>query len=206
MEKNVEIKKLVCKSLLEMIENGCTVEQFKEELIKKCQQYNLDLYLSRPIFVAGLTSIEYLEKLTDDVKELSLSYNLTEDAKITLIFSELGFENMRRGEVCRMFNIDDIGEFSDGYHTFNSLYEQRCVLFAALVKAYKDKTWKSRRHSDGEKCFDGNWFIVGIETPEGQYTYHYENKDWELFDCKEIERAHEWDGHTDKDVKRLLSL
>lgn len=28
----------------------------------------------------------------------------------------------------------DIGEFSDGFHTFNSLYHQRLILFAALVK------------------------------------------------------------------------
>ena len=31
---------------------------------------------------------------------------------------------------------DDIGEFSDGYHTFNGLYYQRMILFAALVRAY----------------------------------------------------------------------
>ena len=43
-----------------------------------------------------------------------------------------------------------IGEMSDGYHTFNGLYYQRMVLFAALVKAHKDKAWKSWRHEDGE--------------------------------------------------------
>lgn len=32
-----------------------------------------------------------------------------------------------------------IGEMSDGHHTFNGLYYQRMVLFAALVKVYKDK-------------------------------------------------------------------
>lgn len=35
---------------------------------------------------------------------------------------------------------------------------------------------------------------------------HYEDKDWDLFHCKEIETAPEWDGHTDKDVERVLSL
>jgi len=30
----------------------------------------------------------------------------------------------------------DIGEFSDGYHTFNSLYRQRLILFAALVNTF----------------------------------------------------------------------
>ena len=99
-----------------------------------------------------------------------------------------------------------IGEMSDGYHTFNGLYYQRMVLFAALVKAHKDKAWKSWRHEDGELCFGGGWFIVGIDTPEGSYTYHYEGKDWDRFECEELPVAKHWDGHTEKDVTRLLSL
>ena len=100
-----------------------------------------------------------------------------------------------------------IGDLSDGYHTFNGLYEQRAILFAALVKAYKDKSWKSHRHEDGEPCFGGGWFIVGIDTPKGSYTYHYEDKHWDMFDCMELEKGKHWDGHTEKDAKdRLLSL
>lgn len=101
---------------------------------------------------------------------------------------------------------EDIGELSDGYHTFNDLYEQRMYLFACIVKQNKDKSWKSYKHEDGQLCFDCGWFIVGIDTPKGSYTYHYENKYWNLFDCKELEVAKHWDGHTDKDVDRLLSL
>lgn len=100
----------------------------------------------------------------------------------------------------------NIGEVSDGYHTFNSLYLQRMYLFAALVRVYSDKAWKTRKHEDGTPCFDGTWFLVGIETPEGNYTYHYENEYWGLFECKEIPQAPPFDGHTDKDVVRLLSL
>lgn len=100
----------------------------------------------------------------------------------------------------------DIGEFSDGFHTFNSLYNQRLILFAALVNTYPYFSWKTKRHCDGEECFGGGWFLVGINTPEGPYTYHYELKDWDLFNCKELDKAPEWDGHTDEDVKRLLSL
>jgi hypothetical protein len=81
------------------------------------------------------------------------------------------------------------------------------ILFAALVKAYKDKAWKSYRHEDGEYCFGGGWFIVGIDTPEGSYTYHYENKYWDMFDCIDIPRAKHWDGHTEADAEtRLMSL
>lgn len=103
-------------------------------------------------------------------------------------------------------NINDIGELSDGFHTYDSLYFQRLVLFAAIVNTYPRLSWKSYKHEDGELCFGGGWFIVGINTPDGQYTYHYENKYWDYFKCKEVISAPHWDGHTDKDVERLLSL
>jgi hypothetical protein len=48
---------------------------------------------------------------------------------------------------------------------------------------------------------------VGVDTPEGTYTYHYKTKDYfDMFHCKEIMYAPIWDGHTEKDVTRLLSL
>lgn len=100
----------------------------------------------------------------------------------------------------------DVGDFSDGYHTFNSLYHQRLILFATIVNTYKDISWKSKRHSDGEECFGGGWFIVGIDTPNGTYTYHYELEYFSLFDCVELEVGKVWDGHTEEDVGRLLSL
>lgn len=113
----------------------------------------------------------------------------------------------REKAICEVANVSDIGKVSDGFHTFNGLYEQRMILFAALVKAYKDKSWKSYRHEDGEYCFGGGWFIVGIDTPEGSYTYHYENKYWDMFDCMDLPRAKHWDGHTEADAEtRLMSL
>jgi len=116
-------------------------------------------------------------------------------------------ERERIKAICEVAHVKDIGELSDGFHTFNGLYEQRMILFAALVKAYKDKAWKSYRHEDGEYCFGGGWFIVGIDTPEGSYTYHYENKYWDMFDCIDLPRAPHWDGHTEADAEtRLMSL
>ena len=116
-------------------------------------------------------------------------------------------EMARRKAICSAAGVNDIGEVSDGFHTFNGLYEQRMILFAALVKAYKSKAWKSYRHEDGEYCFGGGWFIVGIDTPEGNYTYHYENKYWDMFDCIDLPRAPHWDGHTEADAEtRLMSL
>ena len=113
----------------------------------------------------------------------------------------------REEAICKVAKVNSIGEVSDGFHTFNGLYEQRMILFATLVKAYKDKAWKSYRHEDGEYCFGGGWFVVGIDTPEGSYTYHYENKYWDMFDCVELPRAKHWDGHTEADAEtRLMSL
>lgn len=113
----------------------------------------------------------------------------------------------REEAICRAAKVSSIGEVSDGFHTFNGLYEQRMILFAALVKAYKDKAWKSYRHANGEYCFGGGWFIVGIDTPEGSYTYHYENKYWDMFDCMELPKGKPWDGHNETDAKtRLMSL
>ncbi|MBP3881807.1 MAG: zinc ribbon domain-containing protein [Lachnospiraceae bacterium] len=112
----------------------------------------------------------------------------------------------REEAICEAAGIKDIGDLSDGFHTFNQLYYQRMMLFATIVKQNRGRAWKSLRHEDGELCFGGGWFIVGIDTPEGSYTYHYEDNYYSLFDCVELERAKHWDGHTEKDVTRLLSL
>ena len=113
---------------------------------------------------------------------------------------------MTNEDVCKEFGIKEIGDFSDGFHTFNELYHQRAVLFAVIVKQNKSLAWKSHKHEDGELCFGGGWFIVGVDTPEGSYTYHYEDKYWDMFDCQELPCGKHWDGHTDKDVTRLLSI
>lgn len=115
-------------------------------------------------------------------------------------------EIKRRKAICEVAGVKEIDDVSDGFHTFRQLYYQRMMLFATIVKQNKDKAWKSLRHEDGELCFGGGWFIVGIDTPEGSYTYHYETNFYSLFDCTELECAKHWDGHTEKDVARLLSL
>jgi len=115
-------------------------------------------------------------------------------------------ERERINAICKVAGVSEIDDLSDGFHTFRQLYYQRMMLFATIVKQNKDKAWKSLRHEDGELCFGGGWFIVGIDTPEGSYTYHYEDNYYSLFDCEELERGKHWDGHTEKDVTRLLSL
>ena len=98
------------------------------------------------------------------------------------------------------------GETSDGYHTFNELYHHRAVLFSVIVRDHAELAWKSKAHHDGS-MYDG-MFIVGIQTPQGQATYHYDiDPYWEMFDCRELERAPEWDGHTpEQAIKRIATL
>lgn len=99
----------------------------------------------------------------------------------------------------------DIGEVSDGYHTFNELYHHMAILFSIICNKNKAIAWKSKKHDDGT-MYDG-MFIVGIQTPLGQYTYHYDIKPyWEMFDVKELENAPKWDGHQQKDIDRLFSI
>jgi len=100
---------------------------------------------------------------------------------------------------------EGIGEVSDGYHTFNELYHHRAVLFSIICNQNKDKAWKSKSHHDGTMY--ENMFIVGINTLEGQYTYHYNVKPyWNMFNVQRLDNAPEYDGHKPKDINRLLSL
>ena len=95
-------------------------------------------------------------------------------------------------------------DISDGYHTFGELYYHRMILFSVILNKNVEIAWKARKHHDGT-MFDGD-FICGIETPQGQYTYHYGIKYWGLFRVKELEFGPEYDGHKPGDVVRLLSL
>lgn len=117
------------------------------------------------------------------------------------------------------------GSISDGYHTFDELYEFRKMYNAALFNEWgndgkidfdsrsiilspKYKVHKSWKHHDGELCFGGGWFIVSAQLPTGQISNHYEAKDWDLFKIPEVEKAlFEFDGHTAQDViERLKNL
>lgn len=98
--------------------------------------------------------------------------------------------------------------FTDGNHTFKELYHHRAVLTAVICNVYNSISWKSKHHYDEENdpMFDG-MFIVGLDTPEGQATYHYPLEYWDLFNVKELEHAPEYDGHTPDDaIKRIESL
>lgn len=93
----------------------------------------------------------------------------------------------------------DKGNISDGYHTFNELYDHRCLLWINICLMTPNTSYLVKEHYVG-------WFLLGNETPYGQVSYHCPNKYLPL--VKSIkERKVEYDGHTSPDViKRLEQL
>jgi hypothetical protein len=115
--------------------------------------------------------------------------------------------------------LGDSGDVSDGYHTFDELYEYRLLYNAALFNEWAlSDAWydqepksghfydvhKSYFHSDGLPAFGGGWFVVVAQLPTGQITNHYEAGHWELFKIPARQKAAEWDNHTPEDVAKRL--
>lgn len=119
------------------------------------------------------------------------------------------------------------GKTSDGYHTFDELYEHRITLWIALCKQVDradedaddrasntstsrcrhvpNRVWRSNLHSDGSS-FDG-WFVLGIGYKAGeQMTYHLPISKWRECDfANTLGRAPEFDGHSSIDVLERIS-
>ena len=96
------------------------------------------------------------------------------------------------------------GDISDGSHTFYDLYYHRMVLFSIICNQFSDIAWKSKQHDDGS-MYPG-YFVVGINTPEGQFSYHYTLNFWDRFIVTELSSAPELDGHQPEDIDRLFSI
>jgi len=110
-------------------------------------------------------------------------------------------------DVYAEFSKEDKSQLSDGYHTFEELYEHRHTLCLALMKAMPQNWWFSRKHADGELCFGNeDWFIVGAELPgfaPSSIAYHLPARLWDSVKAtgaKELSVGKPWDGHTPSDV------
>ena len=111
---------------------------------------------------------------------------------------------------CLRVEVADLRENPrDEYHSMRELYDYRM-----LYNAHAAHGWlaagipvvKSWRHSDGEECFGGGWFIVTATLPTGQVSNHYEAEHWDLFRVPEVDLPPAYDGHTPADAAdRLLS-
>lgn len=205
---NREIKNKLQRGLALTVKESWDLYKYIEALEQKVKVYeNTSNNIHKKSSVEWKANTDYIEipegqpiNITlspEEVKDIAAMYDMYN-------FNEL-IEQIKSGDLT---SYKDKGEISDGYHTFNQLYHQRAILFATIVNQNKDKAWKSFKHSDGHYCFDedGEWFIVGVDTPQGSYTYHYAKEYWDMFNCQELEFGKEWDGHSEEDVVRLLSL
>lgn len=96
----------------------------------------------------------------------------------------------------------EVGGVSDGYHTFNELYEHRHLLFLHLVASNKKDAFKTWKDDKGE-LWEG-WFILGLNTKHGQITYHLPERYWLDAEVVAIEHNSDYDGHTAQDVLERL--
>lgn len=115
-----------------------------------------------------------------------------------------------------------LGGISDGYHTFDELYDHRDLLFVNLcLKAkhlqqeelkgaeflyasgplkIKDVTWW-RHDPDGKEAHYPGYFLLFLQQAEGaQISYHIQDKFLPLIKGKIPNGGPEWDKHTSKDV------
>lgn len=95
----------------------------------------------------------------------------------------------------------DIGDISDGYHTFDDLYQHWMVLTLALMRLYPERSWRSKLYAEGDNLMFEGFFIAGMTLPTGQISYHYKLEHWRRFEGVHwLAHAPKWDGHTPEDV------
>ena len=99
--------------------------------------------------------------------------------------------------------MEDKSKISDGYHTFEELYQHRVALFLIILKQNKDIAFKTLRNKEGEEWM--GWGIAGMETNFGQITYHIPIKDYKKLGVKEINKNSKYDGHNASDTLNRLS-
>lgn len=139
-----------------------------------------------------------LEKVRDALFE---AYGVAEQAATD------GISIMQNHGILFRERTEDTGRASDGFHTFDELYDHRraltCVL--ATIASVDNDSWRSKRHHpDDDPMFEG-YFIVGIELPNGMISYHYPLEAWDEFAAvPEREHAPKWDGHSSLKVVEML--
>lgn len=96
-----------------------------------------------------------------------------------------------------------VKNISDGRHTFGDYIEMRNTYFVALCNAYSNISWKSKRHFDEENnpMYNGD-FIAGIMTPVGPIAQHLKLKYWDDLNVREIDRAPQYNGYNEDDIKK----
>ena len=86
----------------------------------------------------------------------------------------------------------------------NGAYKERDMLVCALSKLFPAYL---ARHSEDDKDWEDDWrWIVYIDLPTGQVSWHIHDSERELFNHLEL-KENKWDGHnTQRKYERLLTL
>jgi len=102
----------------------------------------------------------------------------------------------------KVFEIID-GDISDGYHTFEEMYDHRHSLYLALIKMAINLNLKVYYKPDHFQGYDA----VYLELPQGQISYHLPSGFRGILDRLKIPvvTVDCYDGHTGKDVLERLS-
>lgn len=101
--------------------------------------------------------------------------------------------------------LDNNSLVSDGYHTFEELYEHRCLLYLNLCLKYKDYCYWTYTNSDGS-IWEG-WLLLILNHPiAGQISYHLPNTLLVYFKdvIKYKDKCNDYDGHSSNNVVRRL--
>ncbi len=170
-------------------------------------EYKGKLYHLKGATVFFITVFELLEMSDQELQHPEM--NLTE-RKVYLIDERLPNKEEAVNEIIKATKLDT-NKISDGYHTFEELYDSRIELYIALCKKVSETThgrihpvWRSTKHSDGTE-YDG-WFLLGIGTAAGkQITFHLPINRWpDTMFARTFTIAPDFDGHTTKDVLQRL--
>jgi hypothetical protein len=112
-----------------------------------------------------------------------------------------------------------VGDLSDGYHTYNELYEHRCRLFIELCKRCSEINRDVETIYDiyiVDKSDNDEWFLLVLvdkyARTNNQMSYHlpiehYNECNYIATSIEKKEWEKMFDGHTSKDVlERLENL
>ncbi len=96
------------------------------------------------------------------------------------------------------------GDTSDGYHTFNELYEHRCLLYLTwLFESNRQVLWVAEHYK--------GWDLVASNVGMNQISYHIPMKYRKFLEARYPQGKRDslesvYDGHTSHDViQRLLN-
>lgn len=98
--------------------------------------------------------------------------------------------------------LEDRGDISDGYHTFEELYQHRHLLYLSLCIKYREYCYYTFTNADGSSWED--WFLLVLNHPKiKQISYHLPIELVDFCTIVNIEfrnKCDDYDGYTSNDV------